>query len=61
MENTIKIVLQALVLTCFGALLCMLAWNGFAWEFNLPQFSYWHWMATFAAIRLLQKGKRNGE
>lgn len=30
---------------------CMIAWNGFAWEFNLPTFSYWHWVVTALAIR----------
>lgn len=49
--------LTAMFVSLFGGLICFLAWNGWAWEFNLPQFSYWHWVATFAAIRLLQKGK----
>ena len=49
--------LTAMLVSFFGGLVCFLAWNGWAWEFNLPQFSYWHWVATFAAIRLLQKGK----
>lgn len=44
----------------FGALLaiifiipvwCMLAWNSWAWKFNLPQFGYWHWVVTILAIR----------
>ena len=30
---------------------CMLAWNSWAWEFNLPQFGYWHWVVTILAIR----------
>lgn len=30
---------------------CMIAWNGFAGEFNLPTFSYWHWVVTALAIR----------
>lgn len=30
---------------------CMIAWNGFACEFNLPTFSYWHWVVTAIAIR----------
>lgn len=30
---------------------CMLAWNSWAWEFNLPQFGYWHWVVTMLAIR----------
>lgn len=37
----------------FKALFCFVAWNGWAWEFNLPQFSYWHWVVTFMAIRFL--------
>ena len=49
--------ITAMLVSFFGGLICFLAWNGWAWEFNLPQFSYWHWVATFVAIRLLQKGK----
>ena len=49
-ENLTSIVVA--LLTCvLGSLLCFLAWNGWAWEFNLPQFSYWHWLATYTAIR----------
>lgn len=33
-------------------LFCMIAWNIFAREFNLPSFSYWQWMIIVLAIRL---------
>ena len=41
---------------------CMIAWNSWAWEFNLPQFGYWHWVVTILAIRtignsIINKGK----
>lgn len=39
----------------------MLAWNGWAWAFNLPQFGYWHWVVTYTAIKCIgmafSKGK----
>jgi hypothetical protein len=50
----------AIILIFFGAFLCFLAWNGWAWEFNLPQFSYWHWVATFAAFRYLTGRVKKG-
>ena len=43
----------AVVLIFFQAFFCFVAWNGWAWEFNLPQFSYWHWVITFTAVRFL--------
>ena len=59
MERTTELItnwIVALWLIFFGAFMCHLAWNGWAWEFNLPQFSYWHWVATFTAIRLIRGG-----
>jgi len=42
---------------------CMLAWNSWAWEFNLPQFGYWHWVVTIMAIRTvcnsIKRDKKN--
>ena len=32
-------------------LYCMVAWNMWAWEFNLPQTGYWIWFMTHLAIR----------
>lgn len=54
LEELITSWIVALWLIFFGAFMCYLAWNGFAWEFNLPQFGYWHWVATFTAIRLIR-------
>lgn len=54
--------LTALVIVIFlESLLCFLAWNGFAWAFNLPQFSYWHWVATYSAIRFFGIKIKSGE
>lgn len=54
MRETLQNLIVAINLIFFGGFICFLAWNGWAWEFNLPQFSYWHWVATFAAIRYLR-------
>jgi len=51
LEELITSWIVALWLIFFGALMCHLAWNGWAWEFNLPQFGYWHWVVTILAIR----------
>jgi hypothetical protein len=39
-----------------GPLCCMWAWNGFAEAFNLPTFTFWHWLATVLAFRALLGG-----
>ena len=54
MKNTGLALSTTIVLCLFGGFMCFLAWNGFAWEFNLPQFSFWHWVATYTAIRVLR-------
>jgi hypothetical protein len=36
-----------------GGALLMIAWNAIAWEFNLPQFSYWICFCAFYVIRAL--------
>lgn len=41
----------AIVTLGLTPLFCVLAWNTFAWEFNLPTFTYWHWMVVILAIR----------
>jgi hypothetical protein len=52
--KTFAATMFALLITIFFMpWMCMLAWNGFAWEFNLPTFGYWHWVATVIAIRSL--------
>lgn len=52
MAKVIGAAIGALIVSIFVApLFCMIAWNTFAWEFNLPVFSYWHWMAVVLAIR----------
>ncbi len=52
MSKVIFTALGAIIANLFIApLFCLLAWNNFAWEFNLPIFSYWHWMVVVLAIR----------
>lgn len=51
----------AIIIALFGGLLCFLAWNGFAQAFNLPQFSYWHWVVTYYAIRFFSAKIKSGE
>lgn len=60
-KNTLTDTLVAIYIVFLGGLLCFLAWNGWAWEFNLPQFSYWHWVATFAAIRFIRGSVKKRE
>ena len=61
MSKVIATALGTLCVSIFIApLFCLIAWNTFAWEFNLPTFSYWHWMAVVLAIRFtLGKTKVN--
>ena len=56
-KNVISKLIAVIAVDFLGGFLCYIAWNGWAWEFNLPQFSYLHWVATFCAIRFLQKSK----
>lgn len=34
-----------------GGLCLMTAWNAIAWEYNLPQFSYWVCFSAFYVVR----------
>lgn len=36
-----------------GGAFLMIAWNAIAWEFNLPQFSYWICFCAFYVIRAI--------
>lgn len=51
MKEIVNVIIKLLIITFVIPLWCFLAWNGFAWEFNLPIFSYWHWVVTALAIR----------
>ena len=52
MAKVISVAIGAIIASLFIApLFCMIACNTFAWEFNLPTFTYWHWMAVVLAIR----------
>ena len=58
-KKTIGFVIGVAIVSLFLApFLCMTAWNTFAWEFNLPTFSFWHWMLVVLAIRFTL-GKTN--
>lgn len=51
MSKLITAIIIVLLSIFFVPLMCMLAWNSWAWQFNLPQFGYWHWVVTVLAIR----------
>ena len=54
MDDTTRgllIILFALFPIFLVPLFCMVAWNMWAWEFNLPQTGYWIWFITHLAIR----------
>lgn len=53
MKDTIVSLLAALFIILLNAVFCFWAWNGFALEFNLPTFNYWHWVVTLMAVRAL--------
>ena len=48
MSKVVAVILSSLFI---APLFCLIAWNTFAGEFNLPTFSYWHWMVVVLAIR----------
>ena len=57
MDDTTKgvvVIIAFMILIFFAPLFCMIAWNIWAWKFNLPQFGYWEWFATCFAIRLFR-------
>lgn len=33
-----------------GGLFLMIGWNGIAWQFNLPQFTYWVCVSVFYVL-----------
>lgn len=53
-EHLISQCITVIILCFFGGFMCFLAWNGFAWEFNLPKFSFLHWVVTYTAIRAIR-------
>ncbi len=53
-ERSMTIIIAFLILVFLAPLFCMIAWNIWAWKFNLPQFGYWEWFATCLAIRFLK-------
>ena len=53
MKEALATFTVAIVLILLDALFCFWAWNGFACEFNLPTFNFWHWVCTLMAIRAL--------
>jgi len=59
MSKLIATTLGTLCASLFIApLFCLIAWNSFAGAFNLPTFSFWHWLAVVLAIRFTL-GKTN--
>jgi len=56
MKEAISVWIKVLIMVFLIPLWCLLAWNGFAWEFNLPTFSYWHWVVTALAVRGIFNG-----
>ena len=58
-SEILRNLITSILLVFFAAFICMLAWNGWASEFNLPQFGFWHWAATFTAIKFLINKPRN--
>ena len=53
-EKAKSVIIALLIVVFITPLFCMIAWNIWAWKFNLPQFGYWEWFATCLAIRLLR-------
>lgn len=53
-EKGMCVIIALLIVVFITPLFCMIAWNIWAWKFNLPQFGYWEWFATCLAIRLLR-------
>ena len=52
--KSLAIIIAFLIVVFLAPLFCMIAWNIWAWEFNLPQLGYWEWFATCLAIRFLK-------
>ena len=53
-EKSMCVIIALLIVVFIAPLFCMIAWNIWAWQFNLPQFGYWEWFATCLAIRFLK-------
>lgn len=51
MGKLILTIVMILLIVFAIPLFAFLAWNGFAAAFNLPFFSYWHWVAVVLAIK----------
>lgn len=57
MSDTMKsicVILAVIIVLFLAPLFCMIAWNIWAWKFNLPQFGYWEWFITVLAIRAIR-------
>ena len=61
MKETLTNLFAAIYIVLLGGLICFLSWNGWASAFNLPRFSYWHWVATFTAIRFIRDRVKKGD
>ena len=53
MKDTIASLLAGIIVILIDSLFCFWAWNGFAQEFHLPIFNFWHWVCTLMAVRSL--------
>ena len=51
MKTLIITLLTVGIVLFFIPWMCMIAWNNWAYEFNLPLFNYWHWFVTVLALR----------
>lgn len=43
---------------CFEAWIISLVWNTIAWNFNLPQFGFWFFVAVITAIYMFIPSKK---
>lgn len=43
---------------CFEAWIVSLVWNTIAWNFNLPQFGFWFFVAVITVINMLIPSKK---
>lgn len=44
---------------CFEAWIVSLVWNTIAWNFNLPQFGFWFFVAVITVINMFIPTKNN--
>ena len=59
LKESISSLLASMVVILLDSLFIFWAWNGFAWKFNLPIFSYWHWVVTLMAFRAFFPSNKN--